>query len=67
MAERLGLDTLGEGVESHGEHAMLAQLGCGHVQGYSIAKPMPVEDTSAWIRAHQTRIATTPSIPRKAI
>ncbi|OIP87244.1 MAG: diguanylate cyclase [Rhodobacterales bacterium CG2_30_65_12] len=65
MAERLGLDTLGEGVESHGEHAMLAQLGCGHVQGYSIAKPMPFEETGPWIVSHQKKIARTPVFPRK--
>jgi EAL domain-containing protein (putative c-di-GMP-specific phosphodiesterase class I) len=65
MAERLGLDTLGEGVESHGEHAMLAQLGCGHVQGYSIAKPMPFKEIGPWIEAHKKKIAHPPVIPRK--
>ncbi len=66
MAERLGLATLGEGVESHGEHAMLAQLGCGHVQGYSIAKPMPLEETNSWITEYNQRIAKAPPIPRQA-
>jgi len=66
MAERLGLDTLGEGVESHGEHAMLSQLGCAHVQGYSIAKPMPFEQTATWIAQHEARIARTPTFPRRA-
>ena len=42
MAERLGLDTLAEGVETEAERAMLARLGCGHVQGFGIARPMPV-------------------------
>ncbi len=65
MAERLGLDTLGEGVESHGEHAMLAQLGCSHVQGYSIARPMPFEETADWMSAHRRKVASTPEIPRK--
>lgn len=65
MAERLGLDTLGEGVESHGEHAMLAQLGCNHVQGYSIARPMPLEETAAWITAHRDKIAEAQVLPRR--
>jgi len=65
MAERLELETLGEGVESHGEHAMLAQLGCDHVQGYSIAKPMPFEDTAGWIHDHRRKLEDTPRIPRK--
>ncbi len=66
MAERLNLDTLAEGVESHGEHAMLAQLGCGHVQGYSIGRPMPFEQTSAWISDLQRKLDKTPSMPRRA-
>ncbi|GGD24747.1 putative bifunctional diguanylate cyclase/phosphodiesterase [Sinisalibacter lacisalsi] len=66
MAERLGLATLGEGVESHGEHAMLSQLGCSHVQGYSIAKPMPFEETGAWIIENQRRICDHPRLPRQA-
>lgn len=55
LAERLGLETLAEGVETPGEHALLAQLGCGHVQGYVIAKPMPVEDLAAWLATHRER------------
>lgn len=62
MAERLGLDTLGEGVETHGEHAMLAQLGCGHVQGYSIARPMPFSRTMDWIATHHEKIPPLPTI-----
>jgi len=65
MAERLGLETLGEGVESHGEHSMLAQLGCGHVQGYSIARPMPLDETAAWMASHRKKVATPPEIPRQ--
>ena len=37
MAEQLDLDTLAEGVETTGEHALLAQLGCNHVQGFGIS------------------------------
>lgn len=62
MAERLGLDTLAEGVETVGEHAMLAQLGCRHVQGFGIARPMPVEQTRDWIIAHQAKLARPPEI-----
>lgn len=50
MAERLGLDTLAEGVETPAERAMLARLGCGHVQGFGIARPMPLSETADWIR-----------------
>ncbi len=66
MADRLGLDTVAEGVESHGEHAMLAQLGCRNVQGYSIAKPMPPGDVAAWVRDHRQKLVRPPQIPHGA-
>jgi len=65
MAERLGLDTLAEGVETAGEHAMLAQLGCRHVQGFGIGRPMPFEHTMDWIRTHNAKLAQTPLIGRQ--
>jgi EAL domain-containing protein (putative c-di-GMP-specific phosphodiesterase class I) len=55
LAERLGLDTLAEGVETRAEHAYLSQLGCGHVQGYVLSKPMPVEDLVAWLADHREK------------
>lgn len=65
LAGRLRIETLAEGVETMGEHALLAQLGCTHVQGYHIAKPMPVDDLAVWLRKHQTRQAASPRIPKK--
>ncbi len=49
MAERLEIDTLAEGVETLGEHAMLAQLGCRHVQGYAVSAPMPAAEVPGWL------------------
>lgn len=66
MAERLGLETLAEGVETPGEHAMLAQLGCGDVQGFGIARPMPVDETLAWIERHRARQPGTMRIGSRA-
>jgi diguanylate cyclase (GGDEF)-like protein len=66
MAEQLGMETLAEGVETPGEHAMLAQLGCRHVQGFGIARPMPMEETMDWITRHTARLAGTPRIGKKA-
>ncbi len=66
MAERLELDTLAEGVETVGEHAMLAQLGCGHVQGFSIARPMPLPDATVWIGKYRSKLVETPRVGRKA-
>ena len=66
LAEQLGLETLGEGAETRGEHAMLAQLGCGHVQGFCIARPMPVEQTVDWIRMYEAGLSTATPIGRRA-
>ncbi len=62
LAERLGLETLAEGVETASEHAMLSQLGCGHVQGYGLARPMPMEEASDWILRHMQRQDRIPRI-----
>jgi diguanylate cyclase (GGDEF)-like protein len=64
LAGRLGLDTLAEGVERVGELAVLSQLGCGHAQGFGIARPMPLEDSFAWIEQHAARTAAA-ALPRR--
>jgi diguanylate cyclase (GGDEF)-like protein len=66
MAERLSLDTLAEGVETIGEHAMLAQLGCGHIQGFNLARPMPYGETISWIKRHNAKIHNAPQIGKRA-
>jgi diguanylate cyclase (GGDEF)-like protein len=62
MAERLEVETLAEGVESVGEHVLLAQLGCDHVQGFGIARPMPFEQTLDWITSHNAKLQDVPRI-----
>ncbi|WP_254440862.1 putative bifunctional diguanylate cyclase/phosphodiesterase [Ruegeria arenilitoris] len=65
MAERLNLETLAEGVETPGEHALMAQLGCHHVQGFGIGKPMPVEHTLDWIKDRRAKLEGAPRIGRE--
>ncbi|GGH40609.1 diguanylate cyclase/phosphodiesterase [Cribrihabitans marinus] len=65
MAERLDLETLAEGVETVGEHALLAQLGCDHVQGFGIGRPMPFDRTLDWISAHGAKLREAPRIGRQ--
>ena len=65
MAERLGLETLAEGVETTGEHAMLAQLGCGHVQGFSLSRPLAFDDTIVWMEHHRTKLTKTPRVAKR--
>ncbi|QFS81536.1 Oxygen sensor protein DosP [Roseivivax sp. THAF40] len=66
LADRLNLDTLAEGVETSGEHALLAQLGCDHVQGYGIAEPMSLDAFDTWLPMHDAKIADVPLLSRKA-
>lgn len=66
LAERMGLETLAEGVETPGEHAMLAQLGCAEVQGFGIARPMPLDEATTWITRHHARKSVIPRIGSKA-
>ncbi len=56
MAGRLGLDTLAEGVETAAEHGALARLGCRHVQGYGIARPMPEGALLRWLEEREKRL-----------
>ena len=62
MAERLQVETLAEGVETVGEHVLLAQLGCDHVQGFGIGRPMPFDQTLEWINAHNAKKVDVPMI-----
>lgn len=64
MAEKLDLETLAEGVETVGEHSLLAQLGCTHVQGFGIGRPMPFDQTLQWIREHNSKLQAPPDIGR---
>ncbi|MDM8167258.1 bifunctional diguanylate cyclase/phosphodiesterase [Roseovarius sp.] len=67
MAEQLELETLAEGVETAGEHSLLAQLGCGHVQGFGIARPMPPEATLPWLRTHSGKLQAPPDLRKGAV
>ena len=64
MAEQLDLQTLAQGVETQGEHTLLAQLGCGHVQGLAVASPMPFEETMAWMGQQRKRVGLPPQMER---
>ena len=44
MAGWLGMDVIAEGVETAEQKQFLESIGCGYVQGYYYAKPMPVQD-----------------------
>ena len=49
----MGLEVVGEGVESSELGSLLVRFGCRHAQGYVIAKPMPPEAIPAWVHSYQ--------------
>jgi diguanylate cyclase (GGDEF)-like protein len=50
LAHSLGMKVTAEGVETAMVQALLAGMGCDLVQGYFIARPMPVDDFLAYLR-----------------
>ena len=50
MAEKLGLATVAEGVETSSEASILRGMGCDLGQGHAFGKPMPVEEFLALLR-----------------
>ncbi|HUR17361.1 MAG TPA: EAL domain-containing protein [Acidimicrobiales bacterium] len=51
LAQTLGLETVGEGVESAAQVAHLRQLGCELAQGYHFAKPLTGDGAAALLAA----------------
>lgn len=54
LAAKLGLETVAEGVETAEQFDYLCQLGVGWLQGYYIAKPMPLDAFIRRLRAGDT-------------
>jgi EAL domain-containing protein (putative c-di-GMP-specific phosphodiesterase class I) len=52
MCKNLGLATIGEGVETQEQLALLRDRGCSEIQGYLLGRPMPGEQVQDFIRTH---------------
>lgn len=49
LATNLGIATVGEGVEAEQTAVMLETMGIGALQGFLIARPMPIENVPPWL------------------
>lgn len=49
LAHNLGLVTIAEGVDSAAASQRLTDLGCDIIQGYLIARPMPLAEAVSWL------------------
>jgi diguanylate cyclase (GGDEF)-like protein len=54
MAKSLGLGVVAERVETEEQLAFLATLGCEVYQGYHFSRPLPVDELTQLLRAHDT-------------
>ena len=63
MAHELGLQAVGEGVETKGQERFLVTHGCDLLQGFLHSPPLPAADCERWLRQ---RIARGTAMPRYA-
>ena len=53
LANKLNMKIVAEGVESQQDWELIAELGCDQVQGYYIARPMPINQLCDWLEHWQ--------------
>jgi len=53
LAQPLGLEVTAEGVESVEQKTMLEHWQCHEIQGYLIARPMPLAEFERWLNHYQ--------------
>jgi diguanylate cyclase (GGDEF)-like protein/PAS domain S-box-containing protein len=53
LGHSLGLELVAEGVETDMQRAFLARLGCDTLQGFLYSKPMPFDETLAYLKAEK--------------
>ena len=59
LGHSLGLRVVAEGVEEEAARDALRMLACDEMQGFLLARPMPIEKLEAWLA---TRTVRTPSV-----
>lgn len=52
LAQTLNLETTAEGIETLEQEEALSRMGCGHGQGYLYAKPIPFDETAAFLQTY---------------
>jgi EAL domain-containing protein (putative c-di-GMP-specific phosphodiesterase class I) len=56
LSHTLGAITVAEGVETKDIEDLLIELGCDYVQGYYVAKAMPLDEFGPWLAKHNKEI-----------
>jgi EAL domain-containing protein (putative c-di-GMP-specific phosphodiesterase class I) len=52
LAKKMGLEVVAEGVENAKQVELLKQMNCQLMQGYYLAKPMPVGTLEQWLKSN---------------
>lgn len=55
LGHNMGLKVVAEGVENDEAKRLLTELGCDMIQGYVLAKPMPLSDFSRWLSTYPAK------------
>jgi EAL domain-containing protein (putative c-di-GMP-specific phosphodiesterase class I) len=50
LAKKLNMTIVAEGVETQDDWNLVTELGCDQVQGFFVARPMPVDELCIWLR-----------------
>lgn len=56
LARLRGLGLLAKGVETAEQAAILREMGCGLMQGFHFARPLPLEQMELWLREYRQRL-----------
>jgi EAL domain-containing protein (putative c-di-GMP-specific phosphodiesterase class I) len=58
IGRSLDVEIVAEGVETMEHARMLRDIGCGILQGYAFAKPMPADELERFMAARKERLAS---------
>jgi EAL domain-containing protein (putative c-di-GMP-specific phosphodiesterase class I) len=64
MADKLGMKAVAKGVETKEQYDLLVSEGCNEMQGYYIAKPLPVEIMESFLKSRAV-VPTENNEPRQ--
>jgi len=59
LSDSLQLQVVAEGVETEGQFALLAEVGCTYAQGYLFSKPVPAAQVPAMFAQASRKVAVT--------
>ena len=60
LGRNLGLEVVAEGVEDQATWDRLASLGCDLVQGWHLARAMPIDDLLPWLATREVETDRAP-------